>query len=232
MKPIFLVVFLQMTFASFAQEAMKRSHFGFSITPQYSLQPLGASQVEGDKLRFCLGAGGDFYYDLNPGLQVKSGLSFQLARINYRDYSPLFPADVMNGEVLQYNSYYSYDLTQYFVGVPVEAKLKLSKAEKVNHFFLSGGFRFQYLIHTSGSVQLIESGLPGVEQDLDEDLFEFNSFWTLLTCGIGYEWKAGNSKFSISPVFDYSLTEIFKEDIFNRENGTVEFFGIRLAYYR
>ncbi len=222
---------LQLAGVAISQDGLKRTHLGFSATPQFSLQPLGSSQVEGDKFRFCFSLSGDLYYDLSPALQLKTGLSFLQSKINYRDYSPQFPDDVHNGMALPYKSYWSYDLNQYFIGLPVEAKIKLGKVESVNHFFITGGFRFQYLLHTAGTVHLVESGNPRHEQDIDSFLFEFNSFWTLLTTGIGYEWQVGNGKLAINPVFDYALTKIFQEDLSVRQNGAVEFFGLRLSYY-
>jgi len=223
--------FLHFVGVSSAQEEMKRTHLGFFVTPQVSLQPQGASQIEGDKFRFCLAVGGDLYYDLGAKMQLKTGLSFLQSKVNYRDYSPQFPDDVHNGEVLPYKSYWSFNLTQYFVGLPIELKLKLGQEESPNHFFISGGCRMQYLLGTTGTVHLVESGNPHEEQDIDSFLFEFNSFWTLLSAGVGYEWKAGKGKLGISPVFDYSLTKIFKTDSSARDNGTVEFIGIRLLYY-
>jgi len=140
---------LQLAGVAISQDGLKRTHLGFSATPQFSLQPLGSSQVEGDKFRFCFSLSGDLYYDLSPALQLKTGLSFLQSKINYRDYSPQFPDDVHNGMALPYKSYWSYDLNQYFIGLPVEAKIKLGKVESVNHFFITGGFRFQYLLHTA-----------------------------------------------------------------------------------
>ncbi|MBK8829946.1 MAG: hypothetical protein IPN60_03640 [Saprospiraceae bacterium] len=101
--------------------------------------------------------------------------------INYRDYSPQFPSDVENGEALPYKSYYDYELNQFFIGIPLEAKIKLGKAEKTNHFFISGGARFQYLFNTTGTEQLVESGQPWQEEDIDQEEFDSNSMWTLLT---------------------------------------------------
>jgi hypothetical protein len=226
-----ILVILQIANVCLGQEAVKRTHLGFSVTPQFSLQPQGASHVEGDKFRFCFAVGGDIYYDLSPNFQLKSGLSFLQSNINYRDYSPQFPGDVEDGVGQPYKSYWSFNLTQSFIGLPLEAKVKFGPPEKVNHFFLSAGVRFQYLLKTDGTVHLVESGNPQAEQDLDSFVFEFNDFWTLLSAGFGYEWQVGKRKLAINPVFDYSLTKIFKEDFSARDNGTVEFFGLRLAYY-
>lgn len=228
---LLILTLLQIGTLAFAQEAAKRMHLGLSVTPQLSLQPEGASQIESDKTRFCFAIGGDIYYDVTPSLQLRSGLSYLQSDINYRDYSPQFPDDVQNGEALPYKSYWNYDLTQSFIGVPIEIKVKPGKAEKVNHFFLSAGCRFQYLLQTTGTVHLVESGNPWEEENLDSGAFNFNNFWTLLSVGLGYEWQVGKGKLAINPVFDYSLTKIFKEDVTARDNGTVQFFGLRLSYY-
>lgn len=235
MKPfsrILLFAFLQVATLAYAQDVEKRTHFGISVTPQYSLQPMGARQVPTDKFGFCFSLGGDLYYDLNDAVQLKSGLYVQQNSINYRDYSPQFPSDVENGEALPYKSYFDYELNQFFVGVPLEARIKLGKGEKTNHFFISGGARFQYLFKTSGTEQLVESGHQREEEDIDEEAFDSNSMWTLLTIGLGYEWKTGKGTLAVNPVFDYALTGLHNVYEFIPDYGPVQFYGIRLSYYK
>ncbi len=228
---IILFTFLQVATATFAQEAEKRTHFGISVTPQLSLQPMGARQVPTDKYGFCFNIGGDVLYALSGVVQLKSGLYIQQNSINYRDYSPQFPSDVENGEALPYKSYYDYELNQFFIGIPLEAKIKLGKAEKTNHFFISGGARFQYLFNTTGTEQLVESGQPWQEEDIDQEEFDSNSMWTLLTIGLGYEWALGKGKLAINPVFDYALTGVHNVYEFIPDYGPVQFYGIRFSYY-
>lgn len=231
-KLIVLIVLLQMSWNMSSQSEMQRTHFGFSVTPRFSLQPMGASQVPDDKFGFCFSLGGDLLHDLSGALQLKSGLFVQSNSINYRDYSPQFPADVENGQALPYKSYFDYELNQFFVGIPLEAKIKLGKVEKANHFFISGGARFQYLLKTSGTEQLVESGQPWEEEDIDEEAFNSNSMWTLLTIGVGYEWEIGKGKLAVNPVFEYALTDVDKVYEFIPDYGPVEFYGIRLSYYK
>ncbi len=229
---ILLFAFLQMANVAIAQDAERLTHFGVSVTPQLSLQPMGASQVPADKYGFCFNIGGDVLYDLSAAIQLKSGLYVQQNSINYRDYSPQFPSDVENGEALPYKSYYDYELNQLFIGVPLEAKIKLGKAEKANHFFISGGARFQYLFKTSGTEQIVESGHPWEEEDIDQEEFDSNSMWTLLTIGLGYEWAIGKGKLAINPVFDYALTGLDNVYEFIPDYGPVQFYGIRILYYK
>ena len=226
-----LLFLLQSAVVMNSQDVVKRTHLGISVTPQFSLQPMGSSEINMDKYNFCFSIGGDLLYDLSDAVQLKSGLYFQHTHINYRDYSPQFPSDVEDGEALIYKSYYDYDLNQYFVGLPVECRLKLGNLENANHFFLSGGCRFQYLLKTTGTVQLIESGIPWEEEELDQENFESGSIWSLLTLGFGYEWQIGKGKLAVNPVIDYSLTKMYNVYDFLPDYGSLQFYGIRLMYY-
>jgi len=231
-KTLFIILILfNISTWTFSQEAIKKTHIGISFIPQLSKQGLGSDEVEGKTSRFCYVLGGDVFYDLSSRMQLKSGLSFQGAKINYRDYSPQFPGDVINGQYVPHLSYWNFNITHLFIGIPFEGKLKLSRVNKPNHFFFSGGIRVQYLLYTSGTIQLIESGNPWQNQELDSFLFEPNKIWTVINGGIGYEWKLGNGKIMINPVYEHPLTNLFKVETLARENGSIRFIGIRLAYY-
>lgn len=230
-KLITIFVFIQMTFFSFSQEEVKRTHLGFSIVPQATKFHFQSDQVEDNEPKFNYTVAGNLFWDLSGRTQLITGLAFQKMNISYTDYSPAFPGDVVNGEYVPTLSYWLFNYSNYFLGVPLELKIKLNQPEVKNHFFITGGIRLQYLMGNSGHVQLVETGHTGEERDFDSFYFDENRVWSILSAGFGYEFKLGRGKCFINPVYEYSLTKLYKEETTIDANGHSTSFGIRLAYY-
>lgn len=230
-KYIFCLMCLHMVGYTIAQEEVKRTHLGFSIVPQATKFHFQSDQVEDNELEFNYTVAGNLFWDLSERTQLLTGLSFQKMNISYTDYTPAFPEDVENGQYVPTLSYWLFDYSNYFLGIPLELKIKLNQPEVKNHFFINGGIRIQYLVGNSGYVQLVESGHAWELRDFDSFYFDENRFWSILTGGIGYEFKLGKGKCFINPVYEYSLTKLFKKDTAIDANGYPTSFGIRLAYY-
>ena len=225
------LVFLQMTFLSFSQEEVKRTHLGFSVVPQFTRFHFQTDLVEDNAYQFNYAVSGNLFFDLGQKAQFITGLTFQKINISYTDYALFFPDDVVDGEFDPTLSYWIFDYADYFLGVPLEFKFKLNRPEAINHFFLIGGLRVQYLLGNSGDVQLVESGHVWEERDFDSFYFDENRIWSILSGGVGYKFKVGQRKCFINPLFEYSLTKIFKDELATDSNGYSTSFGIRVAYY-
>ena len=230
-KVVVVFAFLHSTLLSYSQEEVKKTHLGFSIVPQATKFHFQSDQVEDNELEFNYAVGGNLIRDLSAKTQLMTGLVFQKINIAYTDYTPAYPGDVMDGQYVPTLSYWLFNYSNYFLGVPLELKIKLNQAEIKNHFFINGGIRFQYLLGNSGYVQLVETGYVWEERDFDSFYFDENRFWSILTGGIGYEFKLGKGKCFINPVYEYSLTKLYKEDTAIDANGRSTSFGIRVVYY-
>ncbi len=230
-KFIILFICLHMVGYAFSQDSVKRTHLGISILPQVTKFHFQSDQVEDNKLEFNYAVAGNLFRDLGAKTQLMTGLVFQKMDIVYTDYTPAYPGDVMDGQYVPTLSYWLFNYSNYFLGVPLELKIKLDRPEVENHFFINGCIRVQYLLGNSGYVQLVETGHVGEERDFDSFYFDENRFWSVLTGGIGYEFNLGKGKCFINPVYEYSLTKLFKEDTAIDANGHSTSFGIRLAYY-
>ena len=234
---VFLLGFLQLVVILTAQDEIKRTHLGFSIVPQITKfhfqSDLGEddSFVEDNSWKFNYAISGNLFFDIGQKSQLLSGLTFHKMNISYRDHSLFFPDDFVNGMYDPTLSYWIFNYSNYFLGVPLDLKIKLNQRDLKNHFFINGGIRFQYLLGNSGYVQLVETGHEGEERDFDYFYFDENRFWSILTAGFGYEFKLGKGKCFINPMYEYSLTKLYKEDTAIDANGHSTSFGIRLAYY-
>lgn len=214
-----------------AQETPKKVHFGFSFTPQLGTTAFSSELVADNKSGIDYLLGGDIMIDLSPTTQFVTGLTLHRVKLKYRDYSPQFPGDVLNGMALIYNSYWDFNYSDLFIGLPVEFKVKLSGRDKSNHVFLAGGIRIQRLLLNAGFVQLNESGQLWEKRDPDGYYFDFQKMWFLPNVGLGYEFKFGKGKFSIQPDYEYSLSKILKKKPAVDASGRSSFLGIKLSYY-
>lgn len=228
---ILLFAFLHITTITLAQDAEKRTHLGFSVTPFMSnpiLDPEADTEVNQE---FSWYAGGDFYFDLTGRFQLRSGLFVGNTKISYLDYSPDLPGDIINGELDRRNSYWDASYALLSIGIPVEIRFYLSNPTASNRLVVLGGANFQNHLSTSGSIDLISAGQVVDQTDPDEAPFEAGKFRTSLIGGIGYEFSLGKGKCMISPVYEYGLTQLYTESSSSVANVRPSGFGIRLAYY-
>jgi len=234
MKPISHIlyfIFLHIATVTFAQDAVKRTHFGFSVTPSLSKPILDAEADTEVSAQLSWNFGGDFYYDLTGKTQLKSGLFFSQTKVSYIDYSPSLPGDVVNGEFFPRNSYWDADYALWSIGLPLEIKLKLGQPTATNHLFLVGGINIQYLINSTGENDLI-SNEQLVAQISPEDFpFEATTFRSSLAVGIGYEFAVGKRKCLVSPVYEYGLSKLYTVEASAEANLRLSGFGVRLACY-
>ncbi|MEP7324074.1 MAG: hypothetical protein ABI761_19250 [Saprospiraceae bacterium] len=213
------------------QETSKNIHFGFSFTPQLGNAAFNSELVANNQSGINYLFSGDLLIDLSPKTQFMTGLILHHVKLEYRDYSPQFPDDGENGMALVYKSYWDFNYSDLFIGLPVGIKLKLNSPDKSNHFFLKCGVTAQRLLINSGYVILNESGYVHEKRDPDEYYFDFQKTWLVTNMGLGYEFKLGKGKFSIQPEYEYSLSKIFRQKNAIDANGRLSFLGIRLAYY-
>lgn len=228
---ILTLILLSLYQLAWGQIEDKKIHVGLSLTPQLSVPVFDDAYLQRYEPRFGVAFGGDVNADLSSKFQLRTGLEYQLARITYRDYSPMFPGDVENGEVDVYKSYFDFRYVNSFVGVPIDLKYKLAKPESTNHVFVSAGIAIRYLISSSGEIQLVESGTPTIAYDPETFLFSGQDVWFYFAGGIGYEFKLGRGKCSIQPRYEFSPAKLLEEDASAIGNGHPAYVGIRMSYY-
>lgn len=228
---ILLLALLSLFQLALGQTEVKKLHFGLSLTPQLSVPVFDGEYLQRYEPRFGVAFGGDVNVDLGSKFQLRTGLEYQLARITYRDYSPMFPGDVENGEADVYKSYFDFRYVNSFMGVPIDLKYKLAKPQSINHVFVSAGLAFRYLISSSGEIQLVESGTPTISYDPETFLFSGHDIWFYFTGGLGYEFKLGRGKCSIQPRYEFSPIKLLEEDASAIGNGHPAFVGIKISYY-
>ncbi|MEP6793032.1 MAG: hypothetical protein ABJB16_01810 [Saprospiraceae bacterium] len=212
------------------QGTSKNIHFGFSFTPQLGNAAFNSKLVANNHSGINYLFSGDVLINLSPKTQFITGLILHDVKLKYRDYSPQFPGDVENGMALIFNSYWDFNYSDLFIGLPVRVKLKLNSPDKLNHFFFKFGLTAQRLLINSGYVILNESGYIHEKRGPDEYYFDFQKTWLVTNIGLGYEFKLGKGKFSIQPEYEYSLSKIFRPTIAVDANGRLSFLGIQLAY--
>lgn len=231
MKLMLPILFQSLCQITWCQTEDKRWHLGFSVTPQLSVPVFESVELQQYEPEFGVTASADAHVDLSRKFQVRMGLEYQLARMTYRDYSPLFPEDVVNGMADVYKSYFDFSYTNSFIGVPIDLKYKLSRPESTNHVFVSLGMAGRYLLSSSGEIQLVESGIPTTTYDPETFLFSSQDVWFYMAGGLGYEFRVGRGKCSIQPRYEFSPTKLLEEEASAIANGNPAFVGIQLRYY-
>src|SRR5687767_4009567 len=116
MKPTYMKLIFPLSICLFfccsliSQEALteKKMLVGFSLTPQISAVANGSEELHESKSNLSYILGGNLVWSISEKVQLLSGVNFQSAIISQRDYTPMFPADQMNGEPLPFLSYYEY----------------------------------------------------------------------------------------------------------------------------
>ncbi len=231
LKLILILLFLQMAVDSYTQEVVKRTHLGVSATPFFTQPMLDAEAETEAATEFSWSAGGDIYFDLTGKTQLKSGLFVSQAKVSYIDYSPHLPGDVVNGEFVPRNSYWDAGYALWSIGLPLEIKLKLGQPTATNHFFLVAGINIQYLINSTGEIDLISNEQLMAQISPEDFPFEITKFRSSLIAGIGYEFLVGKRKCLISPVYEYGLSKLYTVEASAEANVRLSGFGVRLACY-
>ncbi len=172
--------------------------------------------------------GGDVYIDLSRFVQFRTGLNFHSVTLKHRDFSPLFPADVINGQAQIYKSFWDFNTAYTFVGLPLQIKMKAN--DKANHIFISGGLELEQKLYSSGSIELTESGVSGYFYKPEDLPLQIVSTQMFVTGGFGFEWSGLKSKISLGPMVEYSISKNFKTQAGALKNGHLLLFGIRFAY--
>jgi hypothetical protein len=213
---LFLLTFTLAAVGAFSQNLVHKVEFGFSGQPQLGNLVFKEENYYSSEPRFSYGISADIFYRLGSRLQLHSGLEWQSAHLNFRNGNLQFPDDQMNGVWVPGRSYYDFNYTYQFLGVPLGMIYQVGSTEKENHFFLEGGLKFRNKISTSGKAQLTESGFQHPEEEIDEQLFpETPGTWVYGNLGFGYLQKAGHFSIRYSPTFEYSFSQL------NNENGFV-----------
>jgi len=88
-------LFLCMIQATHCQESTKSFRLGAAITPELSTAFFKQDPLTTYHASLGFSIQGNFYIDINPTIQLVSGLEYQFAKFTYRDYRPDFPGDDM-----------------------------------------------------------------------------------------------------------------------------------------
>ncbi|MEP6646357.1 MAG: hypothetical protein ABJC12_04660 [Saprospiraceae bacterium] len=223
---LFLLAF---AIAIFSQEAVKNIHFGLSVAPELNVSNFKSLPELNNKPSYGMAMSGDISFDLAKRLQFKSGISFHAVTLKHRDYSPAYPADVINGMAVLTKSFDDYNTDYTFVGVPFQ--LRVITSEKRVHAYFTGGGEMTYNLYSSGTIETTESGSPGHFHKPQDYPFRINRTQLFLNAGSGLEWNGSKSKISLGPVVEYSMMKNFELNSSSLKNGHLLFLGIGFSYH-
>jgi hypothetical protein len=226
------ILILLLARLAYSQESSNPVHFSVFVNPQWSTAFFKEDPLESYHASPGMMAGGNLMIHLSYRFQLLTGLEYQIAKYNYRDYSPNFPGDVINGEADVYKSYWNYDYGIHAIGVPFQIKYNLNAVPSANHFFLLAGANLRYQILSEGYVELIEGGNPTGKDKLDDLFFKPEKTLVLGSLHFGYEWKLKNKSLSAGPTFEYSPGWLYQDQHSSAiANAHPAFFGLRLVYF-
>jgi|GEM_PF-3917941 len=228
----FFIITLCWNVLCFGQETIKTTRFGISVTPQLNTTIFkDKEEIKEWKSTIGLAAAGNFHFDLSPKAQLVTGLEFQYIKYSYKDYSGTWPDEIDSNFIINDLNYFNYQYSLFFIGLPVQMKLKLNSPEKLNHFFLITGITLRYRFTTAGEVSLVEEGTTTINRNIDEWFWAPDKFWFLGSVGFGYEMKCENHKLSIAPTFEYSPGQLYNDHGSAIADAHPAFFGICFSYY-
>jgi hypothetical protein len=239
MKYLIVIAFSFLTITVLkAQDSIieRKLTFGLEVTPQLATVDFEKNNVlNGSKKSFNYSLGGKLIWSFTHKFQVHTGLKFQKAMVNARDYSPLFPLDQHNGEALPYLSYYEYEVKYLAISIPVGLSIDIGNKANQPYFYV-GGIIQEMILSSDEKLQLIESGLDIHSLQVEEYGFELNKTHVYVQLGAGYEFNIGaKRKLSIGPEIDYSMNNYMKEETVEKGpvfiNGNLVFLGLQVLYH-
>lgn len=181
--------------------------FGFEVNPSITTQHfdeglnISASWVPGGSLA------GHIYFNLPVGISIRSGLSFHSMNAHIREESILLPCDFTPDGPDQSNSWISSQQSLFYVGIPLAAKVYLSKGQHRPYLLLGSELLLRAAhndvnsLHECGS----EPGTPLINSFLLAEDFLFTGH-----AGMGIELASqGRRRYYIEPRVMYSLGNSF-----------------------
>ncbi len=214
------------------QEVSKKFFPAFSGTLQMSnIEQSDVNDFVKSKFGFLLEA--TFTKAISHNISIYGGLSYQDATVRQIDQTYRWPVQVTDGEYdPSIKVYFEYLIDHQAIGLPVGMKLHLGK--KKNRFFLTGDFRFSYVINFKDEIRLYQVGhITGLEEE-DFD-FTIDKTQYYLGTGFGYEFGLGKRHLAIGPSFEVGLKRIVKSDhatlnlLFEEDKPAL--IGIRIIYH-
>lgn len=197
---------LFLTISLFSQD-LKNVNFGLEINPKMVTQIFDNNKLAESSSWIGAAVAGNIYLNFSPRHSIKTGLSFNLIKIEQLDYSLTFGCDFDGSMVVFGNSFSSVNYSIYYLGIPLENKLNLTN--KKNHPYLKVGGEVLFNIGTTGKHQIHECGTNILEPSNSAAVFPF---LLLLDVGIGYELTLKNErKFYIEPQVEYSVSRVFRK---------------------
>lgn len=209
-KTTLLIVALLLSLPLFSQLSRKLS-YGIEINPKVITSAFDENELAEFSNLIIASVVANAYLDLSSKYSFKTGLSFNILRIDQIDYSITFGCD-FNGTGADFeNSWLRTNYSNYYVGLPLENKLNLTK--KKHHPYLKMGGEFLFLVGASGDNRIYECGLP-LHLSTSLDIEPFPVLF-LLDLGIGFEFCFEHDrKFYIEPQVEYSVDRIFQQPAF------------------
>ena len=216
MKNVILLIGLILGTISLSAQDSKSVSYGLEIHPKITSQIFDNSELGESFDLLSASIAGNVYLNIGARHQLKTGLNLSMVNIEQLDYSLTFPCDIViepKPEILPKNSWVKTEHKIFYLGIPIEDRIKLSVAE--SHPYLSVGGEVLFNIGKSGKSYVHECESPeGVETDWADP----NPVLILASVGLGYEFalNSGGSCF-FEPKLQYSLTEIFDSSKFPRD---------------
>lgn len=230
MKTTFTLLFAIISISiSYSQDVNRKIKVGFSALPQFSITHFSPDNLVENENSFSYASGIDLYFPLSTKVQFITGVELLGVHLKHRDYSPLFPLDVQNGEADIYKSYYDFSSSYRFLGLPLE--IKWNMGEKERHFYLMGGLKPRLRVSRSGTIWLVESGGSPQPVSAKEYFPDVEKIQLTLSIHPGFEWVSRKqTHYSIGPLFEYAVTEFFDSTF--AANGHLTTIGFRFSFFR
>jgi hypothetical protein len=209
----FIFLFTLLTISLSAQDKglrEKSMHFGLSLAPKVNwfLSDNKTLSDPGKSYAFSIYA--NAYYDLSSRVQLRSGLGLHRFETSSVDYSLNFGCDHDGqGGFDPFNSWAVYDIPSIYLGIPLDAKIKL--AGDANHLYWRMGAELLFRLAQKDDVAMYECGMEPSDNIQENFLYVSRENNLLLQSGLGYEWKIKKQKLFIEPMIAYKIFKVFED---------------------
>ena len=161
-------------------------------------------------------------------LQFVTGIDYQAVRFSVIDYESItFGCDHDgNGGFIVTNSWIDGDYTRQFIGIPVEARIRLVGQE--NHLFLKAGGKGLFWVKDAQDARFFACQTASSDSAINPFLEDPDKVAGLATFGLGI--RAGTGQFAgitLNAKMDYYLSDVYRT---NETRARLIAAGVELGY--
>lgn len=144
MKAALTILFILSSIAfAFGQEE-KAISFSVEVRPELVLQNVTQSEQLETSSSVGGAIGARVFFDLAPWIKVGSGVDFTYIPISQKDYSIIWGCDIVQTITpIHLHSWIINDYSAYYIGIPLEVQLSLTRGQ--HSFYISGSGAFQFI---------------------------------------------------------------------------------------